>query len=364
MPGGRIAQEGARIILLAPAGSDPLYYELGVAGEPVQREIESACTRCGVGLESFVFSYESGYLNLYRPGSTRAEKLPDDHLVLGYIVIAVIPDFLPEDLIVRLADTRTPSAIIDIAGIPRIPLGMTANQYIQFFTMSAGSTPGVHVARFLKNLGHKRIAWISPYHKSEWSRQRLKGLQSLYPGSERSPGVYCLSIEKILPSYYAATSIPPHHTQKLDNFFRSWARDIADIPRAYFDEQKSEFARNALDYTEMLAALVPLFERLLKQRTITAWVAANDYVADMAYRFLRYKKIAIPARISLAGFDDTDLSLRRGITSYNFNAAALANAAASFCLDFSAKGKSARGVVEIEGRMTVRATTGRPSAQS
>lgn len=47
-----------------------------------------------------------------------------------------------------------------------------------FFNSSFGSMPGELVGRFLIAKGYRRIVYISPYHASSWSKDRLKGLEA------------------------------------------------------------------------------------------------------------------------------------------------------------------------------------------
>lgn len=48
-----------------------------------------------------------------------------------------------------------------------------------FFNSCFGKNPGVAVGRYLLRKGFRRIVYISPYHASSWSKDRLKGLEEV-----------------------------------------------------------------------------------------------------------------------------------------------------------------------------------------
>ncbi|HON12364.1 MAG TPA: GntR family transcriptional regulator, partial [Chitinispirillaceae bacterium] len=48
---------------------------------------------------------------------------------------------------------------------------------LTFFDSSYSTLPGYEVGRYLIGKGHKNIAYISPFHQSPWSQNRLSGLK-------------------------------------------------------------------------------------------------------------------------------------------------------------------------------------------
>jgi DNA-binding LacI/PurR family transcriptional regulator len=103
---------------------------------------------------------------------------------------------------------------------------------------------------------------------------------------------------------------------------------------------------------------IPLFEKALADRSITAWVAANDTVAVHALAFLQEKKVRVPDDISLIGFDDTLEAFKNGLTSYNFNIEVIARRMLNHILDSAREpSKQPRGTdSEVEGCMVERRT--------
>lgn len=48
-----------------------------------------------------------------------------------------------------------------------------------FFNSCFGKNPGIAVGRYLLRKGYRRVVYISPYHASSWSKDRLKGLEDV-----------------------------------------------------------------------------------------------------------------------------------------------------------------------------------------
>ena len=53
-------------------------------------------------------------------------------------------------------------------------------QLVRLFGTATGPECGLRAARLLLELGHRRIAYLSPSHADGWSVCRLQGLQSVY----------------------------------------------------------------------------------------------------------------------------------------------------------------------------------------
>ena len=107
--------------------------------------------------------------------------------------------------------------------------------------------------------------------------------------------------------------------------------------------------------------LTSLFKKAAADKTITAWVCANDSMAFSALSFLHEKKITVPGDISVIGFDNTPVkALDNQLTSLDFNALG----AVHRILNFIARPPKPRGryrhtPIEIEGMIIERGTTGK-----
>jgi len=103
--------------------------------------------------------------------------------------------------------------------------------------------------------------------------------------------------------------------------------------------------------------LGPLLEQAAQDTEATAWIAANDRIAFECLSFLEKRKIAVPRRISVVGFDDTIEAMFQGLTSFNFNETAAVKAAISFVVNPGTTYKQAgfrSGTHRIDGYLVER----------
>ena len=145
------------------------------------------------------------------------------------------------------------------------------------FSVGHGMEPGRSVGHFLAKQGHTRVAYISPFHGSGWSRDRLQGLEAVLPhvvacthpqylntwtfrdAVESSPLGQARPEELLPPSL--KSRICPENAEVLG----SWR------------EHTCELARD-LDIQNVLN---PLLE-LAVEAECTAWAFANDLSANLA----------------------------------------------------------------------------------
>jgi len=104
----------------------------------------------------------------------------------------------------------------------------------------------------------------------------------------------------------------------------------------------------------------PLMEQALACPGVTAWAAGNDRSALIALAFLKERGVRVPDDLSVVSFDDLPQAYAAGLTSYNFNESAGVRAVFSHVLGVGprVRGVPAHEPVEIEGFMSVRATSG------
>jgi DNA-binding LacI/PurR family transcriptional regulator len=111
--------------------------------------------------------------------------------------------------------------------------------------------------------------------------------------------------------------------------------------------------------TKLSERLTGGLEKLLADQTVTLWVGANDLVAESCRQFLELRKIAVPGRIALVGFDDSEVAWANRISSYNFNCPELARVMVAGLLRSpeSLLGTRGRGPCFVEGFLNERDTT-------
>jgi len=108
------------------------------------------------------------------------------------------------------------------------------------------------------------------------------------------------------------------------------------------------------------AQLEGAFAEALADRSISAWVGANDLVALECLQYLQTRGVHMPHRISVLGFDDSFEAGYHSLTSYSFNAPAAMHAMVEYLLRPVSSRAKARmaGPVVVNGWVHERATTG------
>jgi len=168
---------------------------------------------------------------------------------------------------------------------------------------------GAKVGRYLRSLGHRRIAVFSDRKGklSQWRSRRLEGIGRIYPfGSSDGPNARLFEPVKKPESAEAASS-----------FDALLQNGISSLPGGLGDALDSRLAvaGSIACITDLYERLKPLFVEAIEDAGITAWVGTIDEVALLAYAFLRHKGISVPGRIALVGFDDSPDAVQWDITS-------------------------------------------------
>jgi len=203
------------------------------------------------------------------------------------------------------------------------------------------------MGRYLAGRGHRRIVFLSHYHGLDWSKRRLEGLQESFCG-------YPAPAE-VIPVVSDGTSYNEENIRSLDRryneqisvpFAEFWAR----IGGAFLDAAQARdgmtgLIRGFLGGEITREQLELLFLRALERSDATAWVCANDDTALAALARLSQRGAGPP--VALAGFDDSHRAFLAKLTSYNFDAAAVAHAAIRHLL-FPARPPRGEGGPRVE----------------
>jgi DNA-binding LacI/PurR family transcriptional regulator len=253
-------------------------------------------------------------------------------------------------------------AIIDEIGDFSVSRPFDANARVKVFTI-AGESAGKTVARYLLGNAHRNIAYFSAYHAEHWSRFRLKGLVHYYQPSDSAPapGPTGLSISSyVYHENYDAVELEPRALDLLNSYSDSFDKVISNLRSArliwlnvlpYHNLRNEKVFRIATD----------LFGQALLRGTATAWIAVNDVIAVLARDFLLSNEIKVPAEISVVGLDDTNLSFQHDLTGYNFAFSSMAKLVISFILNPTHRYFAGRSVVEFEGLIIERGSSGKAS---
>ncbi|MBD3418598.1 MAG: GntR family transcriptional regulator [Chitinivibrionales bacterium] len=305
------------------------------------------------------YGYTSGLLDFsIRNSEGNPCELEDDESILGYAMIVTNNESGRDRIVRRLYHFKKPLAILDLAGGWKLPAAIHYRG-IRIFAAATGLGPARKVAKYLLDLGHRRVAYVSPYHKALWSHRRLRGLEATFKNAGL-PGAVFPFVFTQPRQYFKTTAGNRANVDALVAYYRTWSKGL---PAEYKDVLDPIFVETisvkSMYLAELNHFLRPLFRKAGLEESITAWVCANDQVACAAQDFCRHKKIDVPGQLSIVGFDDSYEGLQRGISSYNFNLRGIMHAMIAYLLNTRAYPTIfARRPIEIEGMLVQRRTVG------
>jgi DNA-binding transcriptional regulator YhcF (GntR family) len=278
-------------------------------------------------LELKVIGYGPGGRLLDRQGRT-IPALPGGKPVLGFLVSTwLVPDVLgilallkPHRLPISIWWEHSPESFSKI----RFP------RNVVFFNLSFGERPGALVAEALLGMGHRHVVFLSPFHASAWSRQRLEGLRNRIL---KAPGG---RVTALTGDEHAS---PWSFQEEAWKELRAKDRALAwDDPKVMHRKSRN-LARRVKG---LLAGSAPA-------REASAWVCVNDEVAEIVSAYLRTHEVRPPPY--LISFDNSAASYRLGIDSFAFDSAAMAREMLFHLTRPSTSVFPGRGLVDLEGRV-------------
>ena len=190
-------------------------------------------------------------------------------------VVSTMLVFNVNRLFAELSCTRFPVAVWWEHPLYDIPRALKKEKRFAFFNLAFGEFPGRSVGRFLKEKGMDRVAFVSPYHMSMWSRDRLKGLK------------------KVGLEVFEAT----------------------DASHAsHFDFMQEKGAHEHFSH---------ILQKLVKEiPPVDAWVVSNDRVGVELLSLVELGKLRRPPY--MVSFDNSNDSYRNRLDSFEFSLDALA----------------------------------------
>lgn len=319
------------------------------------RAFESYCSRANVSLKTLSWDSSESRLFAMRTAAGRDETRRSCTSALGFAVWT--SSFTQEqlDTLLRfLNQFKRPVAILFEGALLSASAVLDSRIPLKQFAVAASSRDGWQVGRFLYDLGHRRVAYVSPLHDSAWSRLRLKGLRESFAMAGSPEGV--LAFTDTQPPRFGERGV------------------LHDIDGTVLVEDASALTTISQYVQSMRHQLTVLIQRetyrdtlrklvlqAIEHREVTAWIAANDNFAIECIEFLRHRGIDVPGGISVVGFDDSMEGFLRKLTSYNYNDVSALHAMLEHILHPRPRGRAPdRSVItEPEGFVNVRETVGK-----
>jgi len=359
----------ASIVLILAGDEFGKPYLLTQRGQEYIRALQSECAQKKLHL--IVATYDP------ERDAIRFEKEWDNFLlndrgvmaVLGFFIFSIglqLP-FQFTTLVPRLTRFKKPIAFLDETGIADRLLSepYMQNRCIQVFSLGNSAKPGYDVGQYLINKGHKRVAYIAPFHKARWSYNRYDGLTRAFKSIGLFNGTTLFTDETL----FEGDQLPECTSEErgvIDTAIQSIFTVKSRLPWL-LPHTESQLRRNAESIVRRYH-LCEQIDRLLSlaynDGHITAWVAENDNVALECLRFIYHKikfsthsgktKQHVPAVI---GFDDTLDAFCHDLTSYNFNGPAVMRAMLNHICNYRPTRRMVRESIEIQGFVTERGTS-------
>lgn len=181
--------------------------------------------------------------------------------------------FNPSNLFAHFAKITSPISVWWEYAPDEVPKTTQNRKKWAFFNVAFGKEAGVIAAQHLKTKNLKKVHYVSPFHRSFWSKARLEGLEN--------SGI------EVLPL-------------------------VNDYLASPFDVQP-EAEKEGIDSQTFLMTMMG---NLLANATLDSFVCSNDWVATTLLDY--YKSKGLP-RPYVLGFDDTIESYKYVFDSVAFN---------------------------------------------
>lgn len=178
-----------------------------------------------------------------------------------------------------------------------------------FHDQAFGKEAGLVMGRHVSGLGHRKIAWISPFHGSTWSQNRLDGLRK---GLSAEPGIELFEAVGPWVSEWDVQKdvhLDPQVLGRIDLKGLDCRRELARIATPLVE---------AVTRGRALESFGPRLEAALASGA-TLWIAGSDLAALWCLHWLEGKGMRVPEDLSLAAFDDTREATRLGLASLRFD---------------------------------------------
>lgn len=212
-----------------------------------------------------------------------------------------------------------------------------------FHDLANGRGAGRTMAAYLSRLDHRRVAWISPFHGSPWSRNRLAGFRQALPD-----GIDLVEI--CHDAWTSEWDVQQHVMGAPDVLERLRLDDIG------LEAERRDLAWplvEAVTRDRCLETFAPRLEEALRSGA-TLWVAASDLIARWCLHWLHARGLAVPRDLAIASFDDTRDATHLDLTSLRFDVQEMARAMVRQILSSR---QEHRAVTSYSGRVVERTST-------
>ena len=326
------------------------------------RILESECIQSKIALDIIVYCRQNNRLSFIHSATRKPYDLRNDN-ILGIVYFIANLEVNPAEILRELSALKKPVAVLDVVGCLTVSPFSPVNRFMQFFTTTASSLPAKIVAQYLLSLKHTHIAFISPFHKSSWSKIRYKSCASVYRDAGFPEGVTPFVLDRYAYQWdYLQDPENREGLLSLINQYAQWKKFAHSRFFRKFGNISYSISKYITEWNcasgEIYKIMRTLFGKALRDRSITAWLMANDFAATLALDYLKEKNIRVPEDVSIMAFDNTLDAMEYQLTTYDFNNNGIVNMMLRYILAPSTIPAGQRDkFVDVEGTIVVRRST-------
>jgi DNA-binding LacI/PurR family transcriptional regulator/DNA-binding transcriptional regulator YhcF (GntR family) len=328
------------------------------------RILESECMLNRISLDVVVYFRRNNHLQFIHAAARQPYNLTRD-TIFGIIYIIANLEIDPADVLKELAAAKKPIAVLDVVGYFNNRTIPSANRFVRVFTTTASPVPAERAAQYLLRLGHNHIAFISPFHKAPWSKIRYAACAATYRDAGYPEGVTPFVFNRFAYQWdYIREPGMREDLHKLISQYAEWKKHVHSNFFKKFGNISYSISKYLTEWNcasgEIYHKMVPFFKKALHDRSITAWLMANDFAATLALDFLKGQGVHVPGDLSVMSFDNTLDAMEYQLSTYNFNYNGVVKMMLWYILyPSTVPGKMGERVIEVEGTIVVRRSTGR-----
>lgn len=309
-------------------------YIFSTKGRMFFQEVELFCQRKNMAFEIWGYFFKNNAITFINPEMENSKIIEHPERYYGTILFKLIA-FTPEykRMFADFSGEGRPLVIIDESGNLEYELPRSRKKWIHLIMIACAPFPGRKIGHYLLELGHRDVAFISPWHKEQWCFNRYLGLCKAFESAGRN---YCVRL--FADNRFSSGEAHPEDPRIEDSEKRFPAiKDLLKTYTVFTDEQIEHISKRTtgtltFELRNMVVGyfLQPLFEQALEHPTVTAWVCVDSNIALHALDFLKKKGIRVPEQISVAGFDDNFNSFEANLTNWNYDIPGIVAEAISF----------------------------------
>ena len=327
------------------------------------RILESECMLNKISLDNVVYFRQNNHLRFIHSAARQPYSLVKD-TILGIIYIIANLEVDPCDVLKELEVVKKPIAVLDVVGYFNNHALPPGNRFVRLFTTTASLSPAKLAAQYLLRLGHKHIAFISPFHKAEWSKLRYAVCSAIYNDAGYPSGVTPFVLDRFAYQWdYIKKPGNREDLQTLISQYAQWKKHAHAEFFKKFGNISYSISKYLTEWNcasgEIYQKMVPLFQKALRDTSITGWLMANDFAATLALDYLKEQNIRVPRDLSIMAFDNTLDAMEYQLSTYDFNNNGIVNMMLRYILSPSTiQAQDREKIIEVDGTIVVRRSTG------